>query len=136
MSFTNETSAMTPHVHPAPGAELKKNAIGTRDIVFMLVSAAAPLTIVVGIAPLALAVGGVGAPVIYLAAAAGLALFAIGFMALTRHIQSYSGFYGYITKSLGRIIGLGSGLTACMSYNGIQVGLYGLLGIQANLAVK
>ena len=135
MAFTNQ-AATEPHTTITPRAELKKNAIGTRDIVFMLVSAAAPLTIVVGIAPLALAVGGVGAPVIYLAAAAGLALFAIGFMALTRHIQSYSGFYGYITKSLGRIIGLGSGLTAWMSYNGIQVGLYGLLGIQANLAVK
>ncbi|WP_367646033.1 APC family permease [Paenarthrobacter ureafaciens] len=134
MSFTNEAAT----VPPTPSLErgLKKNAIGTRDIVFMLVSAAAPLTIVVGIAPLALAVGGVGAPSIYLVAAAGLALFAIGFMALTRHVQSYSGFYGYIAKSLGRVVGLGAGLTAWMSYNGIQIGLYGLLGIQANLAVK
>lgn len=73
---------------------LRKNAVGTRDIVFLLVSAAAPLTIVVGIAPLALAVGGVGAPVIYIVAALSLALFAIGFMALTRHVNSYSGFYG------------------------------------------
>ena len=102
----------------------------------MLVSAAAPLTIVVGIAPLALAVGGVGAPSIYIAGALGLGLFAVGFMALTGYVQSYSGFYGYIAKSLGRIMGLGSGLTAWMSYNGIQIGLYGLLGIQANLAVR
>ena len=125
-----------PPTNSTPAAGLKKNAIGTRDIVFMLVSAAAPLTIVVGIAPLALAVGGVGAPVIYIAAALGLSLFAIGFMALTRHVKSYSGFYGYIAKSLGRVIGLGSGLTAWMSYNGIQIGLYGLLGIQADLAMK
>ncbi|MFP3581430.1 APC family permease [Arthrobacter sp. fls2-241-R2A-200] len=136
MAFTNETAATTPPASPASAAGLKKNAIGTRDIVFMLVSAAAPLTIVVGIAPLALAVGGVGAPSIYLAAALGLGLFAVGFMALTRHVQSYSGFYGYIAKTLGRVVGLGSGLTAWMSYNGLQIGLYGLLGIQANLAVK
>ncbi|MEZ2388381.1 APC family permease [bacterium RCC_150] len=136
MAFTNETAAMAPPATSSPDAGLKKNAIGTRDIVFMLVSAAAPLTIVVGIAPLALAVGGVGAPSIYLAAALGLGLFAIGFMALTRHVQSYSGFYGYISKTLGRVVGLGSGLTAWMSYNGLQIGLYGLLGIQANLAVK
>ena len=127
---------MAPHATSSSEAGLKKNAIGTRDIVFMLVSAAAPLTIVVGIAPLALAVGGVGAPAIYIAAGLSLALFAIGFMALTRHVHSYSGFYGYISKSLGRVIGLGSGLTAWMSYNGIQIGLYGLLGIQSNIAVK
>ncbi|HKU28882.1 MAG TPA: APC family permease [Arthrobacter sp.] len=136
MAFTNEKTATAPPVTPLPEARLKKNAIGTRDIVFMLVSAAAPLTIVVGIAPLALAVGGVGAPSIYIAAALGLGFFAIGFMALTRHVQSYSGFYGYIAKTLGRVVGLGSGLTAWMSYNGLQIGLYGLLGIQANLAVK
>jgi amino acid transporter len=136
MSFTNEAAATVPSTEISPEAGLKRNAIGTRDIVFMLVSAAAPLTIVVGIAPLALAVGGVGAPAIYLFAALGLALFAIGFMALTRHVQSYSGFYGYISKSLGRVVGLGSGLTAWMSYNGIQIGLYGLLGIQADLAIK
>ena len=135
MAFTNEETATAPSTDIAPGG-LKKNAIGTRDIVYMLVSAAAPLTIVVGIAPLALAVGGVGAPAIYIVAAIGLALFAIGFMALTRHVKSYSGFYGYISKTLGRVIGLGSGLTAWMSYNGIQIGLYGLLGIQADLAVK
>lgn len=119
-----------------PEAGLKKDAIGTRDIVFMLVSAAAPLTVVVGVAPLALAVGGAGAPAIYIAGALGLGLFAIGFMALTRHVVSYSGFYGYIVHSLGRVAGLGSGLTAWMSYNAIQIGLYGLLGIQANIAVN
>ena len=119
-----------------PDRGLKKDALGTADIAFMLVSAAAPLTIVVGIAPLALAVGGAGAPVIYIVAAMALGLFAIGFMALTRYVVSYSGFYGYISKTLGRIVGLGSGLTAWMSYNGLQIGLYGLLGIQASLSVK
>ena len=34
-----------------PDRGLKKDALGTADIAFMLVSAAAPLTIVVGIAP-------------------------------------------------------------------------------------
>ncbi|MDQ4504383.1 APC family permease [Sinomonas sp. ASV322] len=154
MAFTKEAPATSPAAATAPGGSpssseaarrnqqgghqpgLKRDAIGTRDIVFMLVSAAAPLTIVVGIAPLALAVGGVGAPAIYVVAALGLGLFALGFMALTRHVLSYSGFYGYIVKTLGRVVGLGSGLTAWLSYNGLQIGLYGLLGIQANLCVK
>lgn len=136
MAFTKSAADPQPHASGPSPAGLKKNSLGTRDIVFMLVSAAAPLTIVVGVSPLALAVGGPGAPVIYIAAALGLSLFAVGFMALTRHILSYSGFYGYIAKTLGRVTGLGAGFTAWLSYNGIQIGLYGLLGIQANLAVK
>lgn len=135
MAFTKEAASQPPApVTGDPG--LKKNALGTRDIVFLLVSAAAPLTIVVGIAPLALAVGGPAAPVIYIAAALALALFSIGFMALTRHVTSYSGFYGYISQTLGRVLGLGSGLVAWMSYNGLQIGLYGLLGIQASLSLR
>ncbi|MFJ3957397.1 APC family permease [Arthrobacter sp. NPDC090010] len=136
MAFTKSAADPQPTASGPSQAGLKKDSLNTRDIVFMLVSAAAPLTIVVGVSPLALAVGGPGAPVIYVAAALGLALFAVGFMALTRHILSYSGFYGYIAKTLGRVTGLGAGLTAWLSYNGIQIGLYGLLGIQANLAVK
>ncbi|NKX55736.1 APC family permease [Arthrobacter mobilis] len=136
MAFTNKGAAPTLPAPAGAGDGLKKNALGARDIVFMLVSAAAPLTIVVGIAPLALAVGGAGAPVIYVVAALGLGLFAVGFMALTRYVVSYSGFYGYISKTLGRVLGLGSGLTAWMSYNGIQIGLYGLLGIQADISMQ
>ncbi|MGW5521517.1 hypothetical protein [Gordonia sp. NPDC003950] len=48
---------------PPAGVDLKQNALGASAIAFMVVAAAAPLTVMAGVAPLGLAIGGVGAPV-------------------------------------------------------------------------
>jgi amino acid transporter len=114
---------------PAP-AGLRRNALGTGGIVFMVISAAAPLTIIAGVAPLAILVGGVSAPLAYTVAGIILGIFAIAFMALTRHVRSLGGFYTYITAALGKAVGLGSSLVALVSYNALQIGLYGLMGAQ------
>ena len=41
---------------------LKRNAIGTGGIAFLVISAAAPLTVMDGVAPVAIGIGGIGAP--------------------------------------------------------------------------
>src|SRR5689334_2607574 len=70
----------------ASGA-LRTNALGTGGIVFMVISAAAPLTIVAGIAPLAILIGGIAAPLVYTVAGIVLGVFAIAFMAMTRYVK-------------------------------------------------
>ena len=52
---------------PATG-ELRSDAVSARHLVFFVVSAAAPLTVMAGFAPLGFLVGGQTAPVGYLAA--------------------------------------------------------------------
>lgn len=116
---------------PAESRHLRRNALGTGDIVFMVVSAAAPLTIVAGVAPLAILIGGVAAPLVYTFAGVVLGVFAIAFMAMTRHVKALGGFYTYITIALGKAVGLGASLLALVSYNALQIGLYGLLGVSA-----
>ncbi|MFF2486124.1 APC family permease [Microbacterium sp. NPDC058062] len=108
---------------------LRSNSIGTWSIVFFVVSAAAPISIIAGVSPLAILIGGIGAPVVYLIAGVVLLLFAVAFMAMTRHVKALGGFYTYITKALGRVVGLGSGILALVSYNVLQIGLYGLMGV-------
>ncbi|MFG2005492.1 APC family permease [Spirillospora sp. NPDC048911] len=113
-----------------PQAQLKAGALGTTGITFMVVAAAAPLTIMVGLAPLAISIGGIGAPAGYLIAGGVLAIFAVGFMAMTRHTRGAGAFYSYITLGLGRTLGAAAGLLAVFSYNTLQIGVYGLLGTQ------
>jgi amino acid transporter len=114
-----------------PGqGHLKHGVLGTGSIVFMVVAAAAPLTILAGIAPLAILIGGVGAPVAYLFAGATLAVFAVAFTRMTKHVGSAGAFYAYIAKGLGRTWGLAAALLALVSYNAIQIGVYGLLAVQ------
>ncbi|OBC04963.1 APC family permease [Gordonia sp. 852002-50395_SCH5434458] len=121
---------------PPAGIDLKQDALGAPSIAFMVIAAAAPLTVMAGVAPLALAIGGVGAPVAYLAAGISFAVFAVAFMAMTRATGGKGAFYSYITLGLGRVAGLASGFLAVVSYNALQIGVYGLLAVQTHDAIS
>jgi amino acid transporter len=120
-----------PPTSSADGA-LKRNALGTGGIAFLVISAAAPLTVMAGVAPLAIGVGGVGAPAGYLLAGLVLTLFAVSFMAMTRHVKASGGFYTYISLAMGKTMGLASAILAIVSYNCLQIGIYGLFAVQTH----
>lgn len=112
----------------APAPSLRSGSLGTTDIAFFVISAAAPLTVMAGVAPLAIMLGGIGAPTGYLIAGITLAVFAVGFTTMSRHVRSGGAFYAYITRGLGRTAGIGAALLALVGYNGMEIGVYGLLG--------
>ncbi|GAA4836344.1 APC family permease [Saccharopolyspora rosea] len=114
------------------GDGLKRDALGTSDLVFIVVSAAAPLMVVVGVAPLAVLVGGLGAPAAYLFAGVVLAVFAVGFTTFSRYVGNAGAFYSYICLGLGKTAGVAAALVALLSYNVLQIGVYGLLGKAAH----
>lgn len=132
---TSEKTAEAP-VQASPVGKLKKGALGTGGITFLVVSAAAPLTVMAGVAPLAILIAGPAAPTAYLIAGATLVVFAIGFMAMTRHVKQTGGFYTYITHALGRTVGLGAGILALVAYNAMQIGIYGLFAVNASAMLK
>ncbi|MFJ6217335.1 APC family permease [Streptomyces sp. NPDC092296] len=117
----------------AAGPRLERGVLGVGDIVFFVVAAAAPLTVMAGVAPLAILFGGIGAPAAYLATGIVLAVFAIGFTAMTAHIRNAGAFYAYVTRGLGRPAGLGAALLAVFSYNAIQIGMFGAFGYFAKV---
>ncbi|HTI21585.1 MAG TPA: APC family permease [Kutzneria sp.] len=116
---------------PDPSGSLKRGVLGTGSLVFTVVAAAAPLTVMAGVAPLAITVGGIGAPAGYIAAGVVLTIFAVAFTRMTRHVSSAGAFYAYIAKGLGRTWGLAAALLALVSYNTLQIGVYGLFAAQA-----
>ena len=121
-------TAIDPAIPAAP--HLRQNVLGTGGIVFLVVAAAAPLTVMAGVAPLAILVGGVGAPGGYLGAGLVLVIFAIAFTSMTRHVDAAGAFYAYIARGLGKPAGLAAALLALMSYATLQIGVYGLLASQ------
>lgn len=94
-------------------------------LVFFVVAAAAPLTVMAGVAPLAISLGGIGAPGAYLYAGIVLLLFAVGFTAMSRYVQNAGAFYAYVARGLGKPAGVGASLVAVLSYNLIEIGLIG-----------
>ncbi|WP_186628770.1 APC family permease [Rhodococcus sp. BP22] len=107
--------------------------LGPGAIVFMVVAAAAPLTVIAGTVPLGIAVGnGAAYPATYVVCTAILLLFAVGFTSMSKHVPGAGAFYTYITKGIGRHAGLGSAFLALLSYTAVQGAVYGYIGAAVN----
>lgn len=114
---------------PALESERLTGRLGVGSIVFMVVAAAAPLTVVAGAVPIGIANGnGAAYPAMFAASAVVLALFAAGFTAMARHVPNAGAFYSYVGVGLGRGAGLGSALVALISYLTVQGAVYAYLG--------
>lgn len=108
---------------------LAENAIGMWSLVFFVLAALAPLTLIVTVAPLHFLKGGAAVPSGYLIAGAVLALFAVGFTTMSRHVRNAGAFYAYIARGLGKPMGTGSAMVALLAYNALQISTYGALGV-------
>ncbi|MGK9148392.1 APC family permease [Plantibacter flavus] len=106
-----------------------KGSLGVTAIVFMVVAAASPLTVVGGAAPLGILLGnGVGFPSMYAVSAVILLLFAVGLSAMTRHVPKPGAFFTFVGYGLGKPAGLASAFLALLTYTTIQVSVYGYIG--------
>src|SRR5262245_32813998 len=110
-----------PGVLPASGSPLARDGglrggvLGTADIVFMVMAAAAPMAVVVALLPMALAFGnGPGVPGTYVFAIGAMLLFAIGYVRIIPHVQNAGAFYAYIAASIGRVWGLAAAYVAAL----------------------
>ena len=104
-----------------------RGTLGVPGIVFLVVASAAPLTAIGGALPVMLAIGnGAGTPSAYLAVALVLLLFSVGYAAMSRHVTDTGAFFAYVSRGLGRRVGLGSAGLALLTYSAIQAGVYGL----------
>lgn len=109
---------------------LTKNALGAPGIVFLVLAAVAPLTAVIVIAPLGIALGnGGGMPGSFLFAAVVLLLFAVGYARMSRHVVNAGAFYAYVTRAMGRAAGLVTAFIALVGYNSFVTGAVVVSGV-------
>jgi amino acid transporter len=110
------------------GSHLRGN-LGTIAVMFMVLAAAAPLTVVGGIIPIGFLLGnGAGFPSMFLVATVILLLFAVGLIAMSREIPIAGAFFTYIGHGLGRIPGTGSAYLAMVCYSTIQMAVFIFFG--------
>ncbi|MEV7377597.1 hypothetical protein [Streptomyces lydicus] len=117
-----------------PRSGLAHHVIGTGELVFFVVAAAAPLTVTAGAAPVAIGMAGPAAPLGYLLSGVLLIVFAAGFTAMSRYVRNAGAFYAYVGRGLGRATGVGAAYVALLSYNAIEVVLQSALALLVVLA--
>jgi amino acid transporter len=90
------------------------------------------MTVLAGGITVMFAVGGLtGVPLAFPILAVALALFTVGYAAMSRHVSNAGAFYSYLSKGLGGTFGVAGSFVALLAYNTIQIGLYGLFGFAA-----
>jgi amino acid transporter len=96
---------------------LAAGAVGLLGVLFMAVANAAPITAMSFNVPIAVGYGnGIQAPAGFLFATLVLTIFAVGFVAMSRHITTAGAFYGFISHGLGQVWGMSAGLLATVAY--------------------
>ncbi|MFV2108897.1 APC family permease [Micromonospora sp. LOL_015] len=111
-------------------AALARSRLGVPQVVFFVLAAAAPMTVVASAVPTAYAVTGLsGVPVAYAATAAVMVVFAVGYVAMSRHVVNAGSMYSYVAHALGPACGVAAAFVAVVAYNLMQVGLYGAFGV-------
>ncbi|MBU6279402.1 MAG: APC family permease, partial [Actinomycetales bacterium] len=106
-----------------------KGSLGVFGVIVMVVAAAAPLSTIGGVAPVAIIAGnGPAFPIMYVAAAVILALFVVGFNAMTPFVKEAGAFYSYITLGLGRGLGLSAAYIAMLTYICVEIAVIAVLG--------
>src|SRR5918997_20522 len=119
--------AGSPDVHVG-----RTRRVGTLSLVSFLICASAPMTVLAGAMVTTYAVTGVvGVPVAFPIIAAALALFTVGYAAMSRHIVNAGAFYAYLAQGIGKVWAVSGAGVALLAYNTIQIGLYGLFGVVA-----
>lgn len=127
-TLTNQATQQNPAA-PLVGESLKSGSLSTTDIVFMVVAAAAPLTVIAGGLPIGIATGnGAGYPFMYLFSAVVLAIFTVGLMAISRFVPEGGSFSGYVEATFGRRAGMATAYLALLTYTAVQFAVYAYLG--------
>ncbi|MUL46338.1 APC family permease [Mycobacterium sp. CBMA293] len=106
-----------------------RGSLNTFKLLFAVLAFNGPIVAVVSFLPLVVAFGnGLGAPSAFIACGVLVALFASGFIKMSKHVDNPGGFYSFVTKGLGKEFGLGAAFLAIIGYGLIYVAGYPLLG--------
>src|SRR3954454_22733577 len=97
--MANVESSVNPPADATETARLHRRALGMPDLVFFIVAASAPLTAVAGgQAATYLVTGNRAVAFMFISLGIVLALFTVGYAAMSRYIENAGAFYAYVSK--------------------------------------
>lgn len=108
--------------------ELAKGALGLKQVLFCIVTGAAPLAAMMFNVPIAVLGGGSGAPAAFLIATVVLTIFSVGYIEMSRRVTAVGGFYTFVTRGLGPVAGLASGILIALCYIVFSAAVVGVMG--------
>ncbi len=97
---------------------LAQDRLGVPAVLFFILAGVAPLTVAAGVIPTAYQVTGLTAiPAAFVVVAVILAIFTVGYVAMSRRISNAGAFYAFIARGLGRPAGVAAAMVALVAYS-------------------
>jgi amino acid transporter len=108
--------------------KLAGGALGLPQVLFCIVTGAAPLAAMMFNVPITVLGGGFGAPAAFLIATVVLTIFSVGYIEMSRRVTAVGGFYTFITRGFGPITGLATAILIALCYVIFSAAVMGVLG--------
>lgn len=113
--------------------EQLQGSLGTTSLLLTVLAFNAPIGVMAGLMPVVIAAGlGPATPLVYLGTMILMLVFAVGLVAMARHMSKPGAFYTYITHAMGRTAGLGAGFAALATYVVLAAATYVFMGMVMN----
>ena len=121
-------------VDPTHG--LARNALGLPQVLFCIVTGAAPIAAMLFNDPWAVFGGGWAAPSAFIIATIGFTVFSVGYIAMARRVTAAGGFYSFASHGFGQTIGMGVALLIAACYLIFSAGVTGVTAYFANTTLN
>ena len=117
-------------VEPVHG--LAKNALGLPQVLFCIVTGAAPIAAMLFNDYWAVYGGGWAAPSAFIMATVAFTVFSVGYVAMARRVTAAGGFYSFVSHAFGQSLGMGTALLIAACYTIFAAGVTGVTAYFAN----
>lgn len=117
-------------VEPVHG--LARNALGLPQVLFCIVTGAAPIAAMLFNDFWAVYGGGWAAPSAFIMATLAFTIFSVGYVAMARRVTAAGGFYSFVSHAFGQSLGMGTALLITACYTIFAAGVTGVTAYFAN----
>src|SRR5919197_3386071 len=128
--------ATRPTTHAPETTELAKGALGLRQVLFCIVTGAAPLAAMMFNVPITVLGGGYAAPAAFLIATVTLTIFSVGYIEMSRRVTAAGGFYSFITHGFGPVVGMGTAGLISLCYVFFSSAVTGVTSYFASTSIE
>jgi amino acid transporter len=115
-----------------PTQGLARNALGLPQVLFCIVTGAAPIAAMLFNDFWAVYGGGWAAPSAFIIATVAFTIFSVGYVAMARRVTAAGGFYSFTSHAFGQSAGMGVALLIAACYTIFSAGVTGVTAYFAN----
>jgi amino acid transporter len=114
-----------------PVGTLGQGKLGVPSISALVISAVAPISVLAAAVPVIFAIQGAGTPAIFVIAGVLYAIFAVGYVAMSRHMVNAGGFVAYIDRAFGKKAATAMAYVTVLFYFAAIISFYAISGAVA-----